>query len=362
MTFTDAREKPLLDKSWQRVVSFDESGPSSKRQDGVDVMDLDDDDEEGEWEYSEEEELITLDLGPDSKRLVEMSQQYSIAGLESETPFLQFGNLMFKGTWDKLIGTEIILKDEIDLSRSQAEQHKLWPLPATETDRKIGRAPSTTRKRILFKQAVNMAAREASLIPPDNQASQPILWRQAPALKEAKTGLITEKGWVWVRGRGWMRKEDTILLPQKIQDHANARPVSLNQDRTAVEDVQEGDEEEDNDEENEEEEEGSNDENDQANETTTIKQEEQSIIPENQTEEQVNTSRKRGPYKKRQKLTPEEKARYALFRSLRIVKQRREGQGDVEMKDDEEEDAEVGEETNQTNLADEDEDDDEDEG
>lgn len=346
MTFTDSREKPLLDKSWQRVISFDELGPSSQKQD--EVMDLDGDDSEtGEWEYEDEEELVTLDLGPDSKRLVQMSQQYSIAGLETETPYLQLGNLMFKGTWDKLIGTEIILKDEIDLSRSQAEQHKLWPLPATETDRKIGRAPSTTRKRILFKQAVNMAAREAALVPPDDQLSQPTLWRQAPALKDAKTGLITDKGWVWVRGRGWMRKEDTVLLPPKDRSEINARSAPSNQGKAAEvvaqEDENEGEDEEDKNEEDEEE--GSNDENDQANETTMIKEEDQTIAPGDQTEEQESPSKKRGPYKSRQKMTPEEKARFALLRSLRVVKKRREGQVG-------EEGREVGDETNLTNVID----------
>ncbi|PWN34447.1 uncharacterized protein FA14DRAFT_191493 [Meira miltonrushii] len=357
MTFTDSREEPLLDKSWQRVVSFDEAGPSSRKQD--DVMDLDGDDSEGgDWEYEEEEELVTLDLGPDSKRLVQMSQQYSIAGLETETPYMQLGNLMFKGTWDKLIGTEIILKDEVDLSRSQAEQHKLWPLPATETDRKIGRAPSTTRRRILFKQAVNMAAREAALVPPDDQVSQPALWRQAPTLKESKTGLITDKGWVWVRGRGWMRKEDTILLPSKDCDEMNARPAPSSQgkaaEKVAEEDEQEEEEAEDKNE--EEDEEGSNEEDDQANETTTIKQEDETLAPGDQTEEQASTSKKRGPYKSRQKMTPEEKARYALLRSFRAVKKRREGQVDVD-----EEDAEIGDETNFTNAADGEDDDEEEE-
>lgn len=356
MTFTDSREKPLLDKTWQRVISFDESGPS--KQD--DVIDVDNDEEEGEWEYEDEEELITLDLGPDSKRLVQMSQQYSIAGLETETPFLQLGNLMFKGTWDKLIGTEIILKDETDVSRSQAEQHRLWPLPATETDRKIGRAPSTTRKRILFKQAVNMAAREAALVPPDDQISQPALWRQAPTLKESKTGLVTEKGWVWVRGRGWMRKEDTILLPQKDRSEINARPTSSEQDRIAEGIVQEN-EQEGGDDDDDDENERSNDENEQANETKTMERDNQVTASENQAEEPGNTSKRRTSHKQRHKLTPEEKSRYALLRSLRIVKKRREGQVDVDEGYDE-----PGDETNQTRAVDgegeeEEEEDDEDE-
>lgn len=360
MTFTDSREKPLLDKTWQRVVSFNEAGPSSKRQEDVDVMEIDNDDDNdeeeeeggGEWEYEEEQELITLDLGPDSKRLVQMSQQYSIAGLETETPYLQLGNLMFQGTWDKLIGTEIILKDEVDLSKKPAEQHRLWPLPASNSDRKYGHPPSTTRKRILFKQAVNMVAREAALVPPDDHTSQPTLWRQAPALQEAKTGLITEKGWVWVRGRGWMRKEDTILLPQK----ATATTTGQSRDQTQEEE-QEREEAEEQERRDADDEEGSNEENDQTNEDKKKEKEENRAI----STEQGNPSKKKG-IKRRQKMSPDERIRYMLLRTMRNVKKARDGPANMDERDDEEgegeeeeEEADLADETLQTNAAEEDE-------
>lgn len=66
----------MLDPSWKRVAAFDGAGPSSLYASDADSMEVD---EDGEWEYEDEEELITLDLGPDSKRLVQMSQEYSIA-------------------------------------------------------------------------------------------------------------------------------------------------------------------------------------------------------------------------------------------------------------------------------------------
>jgi hypothetical protein len=66
----------MLDPSWKRVAAFDGAGPSSLHASDADSMEVD---EDGEWEYEDEEELITLDLGPDSKRLVQMSQEYSIA-------------------------------------------------------------------------------------------------------------------------------------------------------------------------------------------------------------------------------------------------------------------------------------------
>lgn len=68
----ESRGSTLLDPTWKRVASFNEAGPS-------DWQSTDAAGQDGQWEYEDEEELVTLDLGPDSKRLVQMSQEYSIA-------------------------------------------------------------------------------------------------------------------------------------------------------------------------------------------------------------------------------------------------------------------------------------------
>ncbi|UZJ52139.1 hypothetical protein CBS101457_001459 [Exobasidium rhododendri] len=215
----------LLDPSWTRVDHFDPAGPSSRSK-GNDTMEVEEGCEaEGsgsgsgsgsEWEYEETEELVTLDLGPESKRLFQMSHQYSITGLESATPFFRLGNVLFKGHWDQLLGTEIVLRNEKDPSRSNSLQHDFQPLPATETDIKTGRAPSTTRKRIQFRPAANIAAREQALRDPANPS---------------KVVLVSHKGgWIWKRGRGWIKKDQLNLLDddEEVADD-NAKAVEASE-------------------------------------------------------------------------------------------------------------------------------------
>jgi hypothetical protein len=191
----------LLDPSWVRVKEFDPKRPSAANQ-SDDAMEVDGGREEegsgSEWEYEETEEMVTLDLGPESKRLFQMSHQYSITGLESANPFFRLGNVLFKGQWDQLLGTEIILRDDKDSSKSSLSQHDFQPLPATETDIRTGRAPSTTRNRIQFRPAANLAAREQALRDP---------------LDPSKVVHVSHKGgWIWKRGKGWIKKDQLNLI------------------------------------------------------------------------------------------------------------------------------------------------------
>ena len=167
-------------------------------------MDLDGDEDDGEWEYEETEELVTLDLGPESKRLLQMSHQYTITGLEGKHPFLRLGNVVFRGQWDELLGTEIILCDEKDTSKPVLHQHNIRPLPPSPTDIRTGRPPSTTRHRIQFRPAANMAARELALRDPANPSlMQPVSHKNA---------------WVWIKGSGWIRREDVVVSHRGTSD------------------------------------------------------------------------------------------------------------------------------------------------
>lgn len=214
---TKGQPAPLLDKIWTRVDAFDPRGPTpaSRAKDAM-AIDGEDDYDSDEWEHEDTEHLVTLDLGSESKRLLQMSHQYSITGLETDTPYLRLGNVIFKGHWDQLIGTEILLRDQKDLSRgggggggggvSAAAQHDVQPLPPSQSDLRTGKAPSTTRTRIQFKPAVNMIARENAL-------------KEKATTKEMQS--IKYKNWVWVKGKGWVRKEQLNSLKRLAADGDN---------------------------------------------------------------------------------------------------------------------------------------------
>jgi hypothetical protein len=237
--------------------------------------------ESDEWEYSDTEELITLDLGPESKRLLQMSHQYSITGLETDTVFFRLGNVMFKGRWDQLIGTEILLRDTKDASRTTSlqQQHEVSPLPATRADIKTGRAPGTTRRRIQFLPAVNMVAREDALKEQSGVSGhQP---------------LITHRGgWVWMRGKGWIRKDQVSLYENEKED-------------------------------------------------------------EEVVEEEEGTPKAPAPRKKlgRKKMTPEERMRYSIYKSLQKVEKSRQGQEQAGDDSEEDDDAASGSESEEGSPA-----------
>lgn len=138
--------------SWNRVTHFQSSSPwpsssstfEKRPVDKVGLTGTGQDDEamsetdEEEWEFEETEDLVMLDVGGKSARLAHMSHDYNITvrvllslifllirdqycglkrkdlmifrqGLESDHPFFKLGNLTFKGRWDQLLGTELLL-------------------------------------------------------------------------------------------------------------------------------------------------------------------------------------------------------------------------------------------------------------
>lgn len=80
------------------------------------------------------------------------------------------------------------------------------PLPPSQGHLRYGRPPSTTRRRIQFFQVTDMASKEHALLDraQDNQKA-----RQG-------TGLISHKGFIWVRGHGWVQKEQSPWLEDVI--------------------------------------------------------------------------------------------------------------------------------------------------
>ncbi|PWN88214.1 hypothetical protein FA10DRAFT_157419 [Acaromyces ingoldii] len=120
---------------WNRVPHFQSSGPwasssisSEPRQadptaDEAGQEEEEEEEEEAdEWEYEETEDLIMLDLGSKSARLAHMSHEYTVTGLETDHPFFKLGNLTFKGRWDQLLGTELLLHLDRDPTKAKNEQ------------------------------------------------------------------------------------------------------------------------------------------------------------------------------------------------------------------------------------------------
>lgn len=304
---TQGRVDPLLDETWTRVDHFQKSGPSA-RSCPVDAMEVDEEEEEGEseWEYEDTEELVTLDLGPESKRLLQMSHQFSITGLETNQPFMRLGNVIFKGQWDQILGTEIILRDQRDAGQSSSSsfQRDIRPLPTTQTDLRTGRAPGTTRHRIQFRPAVNMVAREQALRGQDKPSSS----------SSSYIPTITHKGgWVWMRGRGWMRKEQIgAILEERLEEGEKERGGEEGGEASNGDVVGDG------------------------------------TIPHS---EETTTSKATAPKKKlgRQKMTSEERMRFSIWKSLQKVDERNRASNGVE--EDEEEEDESGGEASSANES-----------
>lgn len=81
---------------------------------------------------------ITLDLGQLDPSLIPNATSYKLVGLESPTPFLQVGGSTFKGDYETLIGTEIILQDS--------------PQAGTPASSRILQPVGMTSNRIRFKE------------------------------------------------------------------------------------------------------------------------------------------------------------------------------------------------------------------
>ncbi|CAE6420229.1 unnamed protein product [Rhizoctonia solani] len=87
---------------------------------------------------SEETHYLTLDLGAVDPSLLANCGSIRLVGLETSTPFLQLGDLIFQGVHTRTLGTELVLDDARVIAQSE---HKvlfnpvqLIPKAETETE------------------------------------------------------------------------------------------------------------------------------------------------------------------------------------------------------------------------------------
>ncbi|GAO47373.1 hypothetical protein SAICODRAFT_72566 [Saitoella complicata NRRL Y-17804] len=69
-----------------------------------------------EDEYEEEVSYVTLDFGSNPLS-IDQIKEYQLIGLDSKTPVIRLGQNIYRGTWNELLGTEIILEKAGDTSR-----------------------------------------------------------------------------------------------------------------------------------------------------------------------------------------------------------------------------------------------------
>ncbi|KAI9359251.1 hypothetical protein DFJ73DRAFT_817558 [Zopfochytrium polystomum] len=102
--------------------------------------------DDDDWEI-EEESYVVLDLGPDMTNealfaAVDKHNGLSLTGLDGPRPFLRIGNMYYEGTYDQVIGTDLIFaasakprKRPDNLSRTGAKQPQP---PETQTMTPMG--------------------------------------------------------------------------------------------------------------------------------------------------------------------------------------------------------------------------------
>ncbi|CAE7155076.1 unnamed protein product [Rhizoctonia solani] len=84
----------------------------------------------------EEEHYLTLDLGAVDPSLLANCASIRLVGLETPTPFLQLGDLVFQGIHTRTLGTELVL--DADRVIAQSEHKVLFNpvqlIPKAETE------------------------------------------------------------------------------------------------------------------------------------------------------------------------------------------------------------------------------------
>ncbi|KAH7318010.1 hypothetical protein B0J17DRAFT_686560 [Rhizoctonia solani] len=68
---------------------------------------------------SEETHYLTLDLGAVDPSLLANCGSIRLVGLETSTPFLQLGDLVFQGVHTHTLGTELVLDDARVIAQSE---------------------------------------------------------------------------------------------------------------------------------------------------------------------------------------------------------------------------------------------------
>lgn len=85
----------------------------------------------------------------------------SITGLDTSRPLMKIGDSVLRGSRMDMFGTEIVLCDDFDPTRSKGKQHRLNPIPpSTGAETRANVASSTTRTRLLFRPIYDPTARE----------------------------------------------------------------------------------------------------------------------------------------------------------------------------------------------------------
>ncbi|EST05008.1 Transcription factor TFIIIC, tau55-related [Kalmanozyma brasiliensis GHG001] len=205
--------EPIIDASWHRLPNdaFSDGPSSSTPLDPTSSVD-DDSDGASEWSFTDDEELVTLDLGteriakrallgysagldfvsephaatatssartvrgsraggdakatetskPSSTTHLGAGKQMAITGLDSAQPLLKINDTVLRGRRMDLFGSEIVLTDEFDPTRPRSKQHQLQPVPPSTRDGRADARSTSTRKRILFRPIYDPAARETS--------------------------------------------------------------------------------------------------------------------------------------------------------------------------------------------------------
>ncbi|PWN49914.1 hypothetical protein IE53DRAFT_387834 [Violaceomyces palustris] len=68
---------------------------------------------------------------------------FSITGLETPSPLVKLGNTFFRGVWDELVGTEIVLVEDRDPTRPLGKRHTVRPIPPDPPGYERGGRPTT---------------------------------------------------------------------------------------------------------------------------------------------------------------------------------------------------------------------------
>ncbi|CAH7689537.1 hypothetical protein BY996DRAFT_6410765 [Phakopsora pachyrhizi] len=124
---------PILDLSWTPVQSFDQL-----EEGGEDENDTD--------EWIEEVEYVTLDFGPSTSNSSFNHLNFESLGLNSDTPFFKFGNQIYRGAYESLIGTELIMSQK-DSSTSNVTVTTNGYQPIASTNSRIRLIPVKLDKK-----------------------------------------------------------------------------------------------------------------------------------------------------------------------------------------------------------------------
>ncbi|GAC75151.1 hypothetical protein PANT_14d00063 [Moesziomyces antarcticus T-34] len=211
-------QQPLIDSSWHRAPDdtfSDRPHPQTPFDPSSSASGAVSDDGGSDWSYSDTEELVVLDLGEEriarrallgysagldvesdnapttsravrgtragdidkrTKRATSSSttsrrsttgphlgagKMLAITGLDTSHPLLKIDDTVLRGRRMDMFGTEIVLRDQFDPTRT-SEQHRLEPLPPVGRGQRATTRSSTTRTRLVFRPIYDPEQRETA--------------------------------------------------------------------------------------------------------------------------------------------------------------------------------------------------------